>query len=157
MNALPPPIQVRGRFADIICTSQMRPLRQAFPVTGPQHSTGYTSPPVEVLVSTPHVADNALTLTQRIVFAHRRRHRRLGLMRAPVPNNPNWFDFHRLNSLILPGLTADQFFDLFTQCRCGLIMTRSVFPRHHCRHTVIDLTQETDEDDETVVDLTEDA
>lgn len=75
-------------------------------------------------------------------------------MREAKAGNPHWFDFHRLNSLIRPGLTADQFFDLFTQCRCGLIMTRSMFPRHHCGHTIIDLTQQTDGEDEAVVDLT---
>lgn len=67
--------------------------------------------------------------------------------------SPSWFHFYRLNAQVRPGLTANEFFDLFTQCRCGLIMTRSALIRHYCKFTVIDLTNETD-DDETVVDLT---
>lgn len=73
-------------------------------------------------------------------------------MREEKRGHPSWFDFYRLNSLVQPGLTVDKFFDLLTQCRCGLIMTRSAFPRHHCRHTIIDLTQESDEEIVELVD-----
>lgn len=99
------------------------------------------------------VAHNVQKLTQQVVIANHGRHRRLPLMRRAKDNNPDWFHFYRLTSLNRPGLTADQFFDLLTQCRCGLIMARSAFPRHYCSYVIIDLTQETDNEDATDVDL----
>ncbi|KZP29415.1 hypothetical protein FIBSPDRAFT_946705 [Athelia psychrophila] len=96
------------------------------------------------------------------VVIRRRRHRRLAIMREANTPNHSWFDFYKLNALVRAGLTPNEFFNLFTQCRCGLIMTRAVFGRHHCRFTVIDLTGEDEEDlteqehgdDFTMVDLT---
>lgn len=88
----------------------------------------------------------------KIVVPHRRRHRRILIMREARGVSPNWFNFYKLNAHGRPGLTAQEFFDLFTHCRCGLIMTRTAFTRHYCKFTVIDLT--VDEDDGDVVDLT---
>lgn len=51
----------------------------------------------------------------------------------------------RLNSLVKPGLSEDDFRRLFAKCRCGLIMTRHVFGAHSCAATtpeVIDLTSD---------------
>ncbi|KZP21869.1 hypothetical protein FIBSPDRAFT_953395 [Athelia psychrophila] len=88
------------------------------------------------------------------VVPHRRRHRRLAIMREESGPTSSWFNFYKLNSLVRPGLNAKDFFDLFTQCRCGLIMTRPAFTRHHCRFTVIDLTKEEDGEDIPMIDLT---
>lgn len=75
-------------------------------------------------------------------------------MKAVRGVSPGWFNFYKLNAQARPGLTAKEFFDLFTQCRCGLIMTRAGFSRHHCKFTVIDLTNETEDEEATMVDLT---
>lgn len=93
-----------------------------------------------------------MMLTWKTVVPERRRHRRLAIMREASAATPSWFDFHKLNSLVRPGLTAQAFYDLFTQCRCGLIMTSAAFPRHYCRYIVIDLTKEDDGEDLTMVD-----
>jgi hypothetical protein len=66
----------------------------------------------------------------------------------------------RLDDEENPGLIESEFRRLFTQCRCGKIMTRRVFKNHTCtvvilmrQNVVIDLTA----DAEDVVDLTSDA
>lgn len=75
-------------------------------------------------------------------------------MREEKGVNPGWFNFYKLNAVVRPGLTAKEFFALFTQCRCGMIMTRTGLARHYCKFTVIDLTKDDEDEDLTVVDLT---
>lgn len=60
-----------------------------------------------------------------------------------------------LDSESRPGLTAAEFHRMFTQCLCGLVMTRGAYVNHHCRFTIIDLTSEFDEE-YNIVDLTTD-
>lgn len=52
-----------------------------------------------------------------------------------------------------PGLTAVELYKLFTECRCGLIMTRRTFRRHCCQFTVVEL----DSEGEIMNDLTRDS
>lgn len=44
-----------------------------------------------------------------------------------------------LDARVRPGLTPSKFYQTFTRCLCKMIMTRSAFPYHYCRHTIIDL------------------
>lgn len=74
-------------------------------------------------------------------------------MREERGASPSWFTFYKLTASVRPGLTAREFFDLFTQCRCGLIMTRTAFTRHYCKFTVIDLTLEEDEDEDVDIPM----
>lgn len=73
---------------------------------------------------------------------------RLALMRSSY--RVGCFNLWKLESHSRPGLTASEFYKLFTQCRCGMIMTRRVFWRHRCQFTVIELNSEGD----VMVDLT---
>lgn len=55
----------------------------------------------------------------------------------------------RLDSSYRPGITVKQFFQLFTICKCGLIMTRNAFTRHLCRYIIVDLTTQSDSEEES--------
>lgn len=47
-----------------------------------------------------------------------------------------------LDTRFRPGLGPTEFYNTFTQCACEMVMTWSAFPRHYCRHTVIELTDD---------------
>lgn len=65
---------------------------------------------------------------------------------------PAIFDLLKLDSSDRPGLTTDQFYKVFTICKCDTIMTRRAFRRHLCKYIVIDLTESDSEDsDEEMV------
>jgi hypothetical protein len=57
----------------------------------------------------------------------------------------------RLDCIMRPGLTRDEFLEIFAECTvCGLVMTRRTFQSHECvmpeKDTeVVDLTEEVDE------------
>lgn len=87
--------------------------------------------------------------------------RQLALMRGS-PNDAS-LAMEKLNARVRPGLTASQFYKIFTQCACDKFMTRRAFRHHYCKHTVIDLTNDsstagtpepTTEGDDDVLDLT---
>lgn len=61
------------------------------------------------------------------------------------------FNLWKLDRQSRPGLTAPEFYKLFTECRCGMIMTRRAFRSHHCRFKVVDLTNDSDCE---IIDLT---
>lgn len=68
----------------------------------------------------------------------------------------------RLDSRNSPGLPEAQFKSIFTQCECGLVMTRRVVDDHTCAvPTVIDLTLDDDDDSgisvPVIIDLTGDS
>lgn len=77
---------------------------------------------------------------------------------AVMSSSPTYciFSLLRLDANVRPGVTAATFQKMFTQCRCGLVMTRRAFGDHHCVHTIIDLTMDVDTD-EDIVDLTLDS
>ncbi|KZP09585.1 hypothetical protein FIBSPDRAFT_963878 [Athelia psychrophila] len=82
--------------------------------------------------------------TNRIAYG------RLALMQDST--QPAIFDLLRLDSSERPGLTMDQFYRVFTICKCDRIMTRRAFGRHLCKHIVVDLTATDSEDsDEEMV------
>jgi len=39
---------------------------------------------------------------------------------------------NRLDSWFRPGLTLQQFQEVFAQCKCGIVVTRQMFARHEC-------------------------
>lgn len=54
----------------------------------------------------------------------------------------------RLESSYRPGLSIQRLFQILTICRCGIIMTRHAFTRHFCRYIVVDLTTQSDSEDD---------
>lgn len=70
--------------------------------------------------------------------------------------NPAIFDLLKLDSSERPGLTVEQFNEVFTICNCDVIMTKRAFGQHLCKHIVIEVadsdSEETAEDsDEEMV------
>ena len=53
----------------------------------------------------------------------------------------------KLDAQVRPGLTATEFYETFTRCACGSIMSRRAFRFHFCRYTIIDLTGDTSDDE----------
>jgi hypothetical protein len=39
---------------------------------------------------------------------------------------------NRLDTWLRPGITMQQFKELFAECDCGLVVTRRMFDRHEC-------------------------
>lgn len=72
------------------------------------------------------------------------RARQLKLMQAS--SDDLFMKFWRLDTRIRPGLSAADFYRMFTRCRCGLIMTRHAFRWHPCQFTIIELTSSEDEE-----------
>jgi hypothetical protein len=59
----------------------------------------------------------------------------------------DWRKFTKLDKLNRPGLSEVEFFGLFAKCdTCGLVMTRQVFPMHHCRQLGEDGLELTDQE-----------
>ncbi|KZP01947.1 hypothetical protein FIBSPDRAFT_970787 [Athelia psychrophila] len=66
--------------------------------------------------------------------------RRLARMRGSSADTTEVMS--KLGASFRPGLTPTEFYNLFTQCNCEMLMTRTAFPNHHCAHTVIVLTDD---------------
>ncbi|KZP23051.1 hypothetical protein FIBSPDRAFT_889922 [Athelia psychrophila] len=66
--------------------------------------------------------------------------RRLARMRGSSADTTEAMS--KLCASFRPGLAPSEFYDLFTQCNCELLMTRTAFPNHHCMHTVVVLTDD---------------
>ena len=73
---------------------------------------------------------------------------------CPPPTYSIQQAFHlllKLDSALKPGITAQEFQDLFAQCgKCGLVTTRRVFRSHDCVETekireIVDLTEDEEE------------
>lgn len=47
-----------------------------------------------------------------------------------------------LDSRVRPGVTEQEFGNLFARCECGLILTCRAFHVHRCSKEVVDLTGE---------------
>jgi len=45
-----------------------------------------------------------------------------------------------LDSRVRPGVTDDEFRNLFVRCECGLILTSRAFSQHACSKEILDLT-----------------
>jgi hypothetical protein len=72
---------------------------------------------------------------------------RVGAGGVDLGYETDWRRFNKLDRLEQPGLTEVEFFGLFAKCEaCGLVMTRQVFPVHHCRQFGEDGLELTDEE-----------
>jgi hypothetical protein len=64
---------------------------------------------------------------------------------APDKKRTVYDQLMKLYTWTKPGLTEEEFRELFVKCECGLIMTVKVFDDHECRVIkVIDLTKDDD-------------
>ena len=58
----------------------------------------------------------------------------------------DWRRFQDLDAMVRPGLTEQEFRNLFTKCAgCGLITTHQVFSFHVCWLRAADLTDEAEQ------------
>lgn len=83
-----------------------------------------------------------------IIIERASRPRQLALMHASA--ELCFFKMSRLDARVLPGMTAREFYKLFTRCRCGLIMTRHAFKASHSCKFIIDLTSEEEFEQEVI-------
>ena len=66
---------------------------------------------------------------------------------ADLGYQTDWRKFPKLDCMDRPGLKEAEFFGLFVKCdTCMLIMTRLMFPNHHCSLPEVDDSELTDQE-----------